>query len=36
LIRRAQRLMNKSFIEIVRDLAPSGVDQVELIAGPQG
>lgn len=36
LIRRAQRLMNKSFIEIMRDLAPSGVDQVELIAGPQG
>jgi type VI secretion system protein ImpA len=35
LIRRAQRLMNKSFLEIVRDLAPEGVNQVELIAGPQ-
>jgi type VI secretion system protein ImpA len=35
LIRRAQRLMNKSFLDIVRDLAPEGVNQVELIAGPQ-
>jgi len=35
LIRRAQRLMNKSFLEIVRDLAPEGVTQIELIAGSQ-
>ena len=35
LIRRAQRLMNKSFLEIVRDLAPDGVTQIELIAGSQ-
>src|SRR5262245_10354120 len=35
LIRRAQRLMNKNFLEIVRDLAPEGVNQVELIAGSQ-
>jgi type VI secretion system protein ImpA len=33
LIRRAQRLMDKSFVEIVRDLAPDGLNQVELIAG---
>ena len=34
LIRRAQRLLDKSFLEIVRDLAPDGLSQVELIAGP--
>ncbi len=34
LIRRAQRLMNKNFLEIIRDLAPDGIDQVERIAGP--
>jgi type VI secretion system protein ImpA len=34
LIRRAQRLMNKSFIEIMRDLAPDGVAQIENLAGP--
>lgn len=33
LLRRAQRLMNKSFLDIVRDLAPNGVDQVEMLAG---
>ena len=36
LIRRAQRLMNKNFLEIIRDLAPDGVDQVERIAGNPG
>lgn len=35
LIRRAQRLMDKSFIEIIRDLAPDGLGQVERIAGPE-
>ena len=33
LIRRAQRLMNKNFLDIIRDLAPDGVGQVEKIAG---
>jgi type VI secretion system protein ImpA len=33
LIRRAQRLMTKSFLDIVRDLAPEGLSQVERIAG---
>jgi type VI secretion system protein ImpA len=33
LIRRAQRLMGKSFLEIIRDLAPAGIDQIENIAG---
>jgi type VI secretion system protein ImpA len=33
LIRRAQRLMGKSLLEIIRDLAPAGIDQIENIAG---
>lgn len=33
LIRRAQRLMTKSFMDIVRDLAPDGLKDVERIAG---
>jgi type VI secretion system protein ImpA len=33
LIRRAQRLMNKNFMDIVRDLAPEGLKEVERIAG---
>lgn len=35
LIRRAQRLMDKTFLEIIRDLAPDGLDQVERIAGTE-
>jgi type VI secretion system protein ImpA len=33
LIRRAQRLMSKNFIDIVRDLVPDGVSQIERLAG---
>ena len=33
LIRRAQRLMSKSFLDLVRDLAPEGLAQLENIAG---
>ena len=33
LIRRAQRLMSKSFIDIIRDLAPDGLREVEKLAG---
>jgi type VI secretion system protein ImpA len=33
LIRRAQRLMSKSFLEIIRDLMPDGLGQVEKLAG---
>ncbi|MGZ8260160.1 MAG: type VI secretion system protein TssA [Caldimonas sp.] len=33
LIRRAQRLMSKSFIDIIRDLAPDGVKEIEKLAG---
>jgi type VI secretion system protein ImpA len=33
LIRRAQRLINKSFVEIMQDLAPDGLNQIRNIAG---
>jgi type VI secretion system protein ImpA len=35
LVRRAIRLMNMGFIEIIRDMAAAGLDQVETIAGPR-
>ena len=34
LVRRAQRLMSKSFIDIIRDLVPDGLSQIEKLAGP--
>jgi type VI secretion system protein ImpA len=36
LLQRAKRLVSKNFFEIVKDLAPEAVAQVELIRGPQG
>lgn len=33
LIRRAQRLMSKNFLDIIRDLAPDGLAQIENLAG---
>ncbi len=33
LIRRAQRLMNKSFVEIIEDLAPDSLNRIQDIAG---
>ncbi len=33
LMRRAQRLVPKSFVEIMEDLAPDGVPQVQLVSG---
>jgi type VI secretion system protein ImpA len=33
LIRRAQRLMSRSFLEIIQDLAPDSVDQIQKLAG---
>ena len=33
LIRRAQRLINKNFVEIMRDLAPDSLSQIRNIAG---
>lgn len=35
LLERAKRLVSKSFLDIVRDLAPDGLAQVELIRGPE-
>ncbi|MBP7148209.1 MAG: type VI secretion system protein TssA [Acidobacteria bacterium] len=35
LLRRAQRLVNKNFMDIVRDLAPDGLSQVERIRGEE-
>ena len=34
LIQRAQRLMEKNFLEIIRDLVPEGLGQIEKLAGP--
>jgi type VI secretion system protein ImpA len=33
LIRRAQRLMSRSFLEIIQDLAPDTVSQIQKLAG---
>ena len=33
LIRRAQRLMSRSFIEIIQDLAPDSLTQIQKLAG---
>ncbi|SEL35869.1 type VI secretion system protein ImpA [Roseateles sp. YR242] len=33
LIRRAQRLMSKSFMDIIRDLVPDGLSEIERLAG---
>ncbi len=33
LIRRSQRLMTKNFIDIIRDLVPDGLNQIEKLAG---
>lgn len=36
LIRRAQRLASKSFLEIIRDLAPDAITQAEALGGSGG
>jgi type VI secretion system protein ImpA len=33
LLERAKRLMAKDFLEILRDLAPDGVPQFEVVSG---
>lgn len=33
LIRRAQRLMSKNFLDIIRDLVPDGIREIEKLAG---
>lgn len=34
LIRRAHRLMGMSFVEIMRNMAPDGLGQIKMVAGP--
>ena len=36
LMTRAKRLVSKSFIEIVRDLAPAGTTEAEALRGVEG
>lgn len=33
LLRRAQRLVSRSFMDIIRDLSPEGLDQIRVISG---
>jgi type VI secretion system protein ImpA len=33
LLERAKRLMSKDFVEILRDLAPDGIAQFEVVSG---
>jgi type VI secretion system protein ImpA len=35
LLRRAKRLVSMSFVDIVRELAPAGISEIETIRGPQ-
>jgi type VI secretion system protein ImpA len=35
LLRRAKRLVTMSFLEIVRELAPSGMSEIETLRGPE-
>lgn len=34
LLRRAQRLVGRSFIELLQDLAPGGIAQLQVLSGP--
>jgi type VI secretion system protein ImpA len=36
LLERARRLVPKSFLEILEDLAPDGMAQLKVIKGPDG
>ena len=36
LMRRAARLVNKGFMDIIADLTPSGVSEAQLLAGDAG
>jgi type VI secretion system protein ImpA len=33
LLQRAKRLVSKSFLEVLRDVAPEGVSQASVVAG---
>ena len=34
MIERVRRLAEKNFLEVLRDLAPSAVDQAQIVVGP--
>lgn len=36
LVRRAQRLVSKNFLDIIRDLSPHAMDQIQMISGSDG
>ena len=36
LLKRAKRLVSKNFMEIMRDLAPDGVAQAQVVSGADG
>lgn len=35
LLRRAMRLVTKNFMEIIEDLAPDSIAQVQMVCGPK-
>jgi type VI secretion system protein ImpA len=36
LLRRAQRLVSKSFLEVIQDVCPDAVGQIETLGGVSG
>ncbi len=36
LIRRAKRLVGKSFVDIIRDISPDAINQVQMVSGEEG
>jgi type VI secretion system protein ImpA len=34
LITRAKKMVNRTFLEIVRDMTPSGVHEIDVFVGP--
>jgi type VI secretion system protein ImpA len=35
LITRAKKMVNRTFLEIVRDMTPSGINEIEVFVGPE-
>jgi hypothetical protein len=35
LIKRAKRLVGKSFVDIIRDLSPDAMSQVKMVSGDE-
>lgn len=36
LLKRARRLMGMSFVDIIKDIAPESLKQIQALAGPGG